>query len=390
MDLLSMELQVYLDALLGLSTVLYLVAIGWFITGIRPRCPANRETPTISIVVAARNEVNSIGNCLEDLLQQTYPDGSYEIIVVDDGSTDGTDHVVRNKMGTGKMLKLLSVEDAGLKAGSKKDALSLGIEGAKGEIILTTDADCRLPKTWARGIVDNFGAGVGMVVGFSHIGEFGRKINCRAGWEGVDFLGLMGCMAGSAGHGHPMGASGQNLAYRREVFFEVGGFEQVRHRISGDDVLLLQLIRRLKAWKIVFSTAAETYVVHPPSSSWKSLFNQRQRWASNAPVLARLDPLFFAYMVGAFVMNLLLSLSPLLLLFGVLGPLLAGVSWIAKITIEFILLHRVTRHFGRRNLISHFPLWTLTEPYYTVVVGILGPLGFFSWKRSAHRWGSRV
>ena len=390
MTLLSMEIQVYLDVLLGLSTALYLIAIGWFITGIRPPDSAKRETPKISVVVAARNEVDAIGDCLEDLLHQTYPAEAYEIIVVDDGSTDGTAHIVRQKVGTGKTLKLLSVPDAGLRAGSKKDALSLGIEAAKGKIILTTDADCRLPQTWARAIVDNFGPGVGMVVGFSQIGELDKKLNFRVGWEGVDFLGLMGCMAGSAGHGHSMGASGQNLAYRREVFYEVGGFEQVRHRISGDDVLLLQLIRRLKAWKIVFSTSPETFVVHPPSRSWKSLFNQRQRWASNAPVLARLDPLFFAYMVGAFVMNLLLSLSPLLLLFGVLGPTLTGLSWVAKITIEFILVQKVMRYFGRRDLMPYFPFWSLTEPYYTVVVGILGPLGVFSWKRNAHRWGSRV
>ena len=384
-----MDIQVYLDVLLVLSTALYLVAIGWFTTGIKPRDPSNSEIPKISIVVAARNEVDAIGDCLDDLLNQTYPAEAYEIIVVDDGSTDGTAHIVRQKAGTGKSLKLLSVAEAGQRAGSKKDALSLGIGAAKGKIILTTDADCRLPQTWARGIVDNFGPGVGMVVGFSQIGKLDGKINLRAGWEGVDFLGLMGCMAGSAGHTHPMGASGQNLAYRREVFSEVGGFGQVRHRISGDDVLLLQLIRRLKSWEIVFSTSPETFVVHPPSTSWKSLFNQRQRWASNAPVLARLDPLFFAYMVAAFVMNLLLSLSPLLLLLGVLGPILTGGSWMAKIAIEFILVQRVMRYFERRDLLPYFPLWTLTEPYYTVVVGILGPLGVFSWKRNVHRWGSK-
>jgi hypothetical protein len=229
-----------------------------------------------------------------------------------------------------------------------------------------------------------------MVLGFSQIGPAGSVRGARVGYEGLDFLCLMACILGSVGRGHPMAASGQNLAYRRIVFQEVGGYEQVKHRASGDDVLLLQMVKRLTRWRISFATAPETFVVHPPASSWRALLGQRARWASNAPYLLLFDPLFFAYMLVAFVLDLLLALSPLLVLTGVLELRWAGGSWLVKGLAEFSLCRRAASLFGREDLRRHFPMWTLIQPLHVVVAGLLGCLGTFTWKGKHHRWGRQI
>ena len=254
----------------------------------------------MSVVLSAREEEACIGLCLDDLLAQTYPLEDYEVIVVDDGSTDGTAEVVGKAMESGAAVRLLHRRGRGDRAGSKKAALSLGIEAARGEIILTTDADCRLPPTWVRCMVDCFAADVGMVVGFSQSGHPGAVGGVRQGWEAVDFLCLMASAAGSAGHGHPMGASGQNLAYRKLAYDQVEGFRRVQHRASGDDVLLLHLIRRLTNWRVIFAADPGAFALHPPSSSWQELLSRRSRWASNAPYQLYMDPLFFVYLLSAF------------------------------------------------------------------------------------------
>ena len=404
----------YFEIALGVSTVAYAASIAWFMRGLRVlSSEAHAESPAqkgwvvdaeaeggadgglsarVSVVIAARNEAAHIEACLEGVWDQTYPATAYEIIVVDDGSTDGT-RALTLAFAAGKerlerlgpRLRVLSTENTGepdskRRLGSKKAALGLGIEAAEGEIILTTDADCRVPDTWVERMMACFGPGVGMVVGFSQIGDPGSARGLRGGWEAVDFLSLMVAAAGSAAQGHPLAASGQNLGFRKRAFDDVGGYSSIRHRISGDDVLLLQLVRRSGRWQIVFCAARTAFVVHPPSVSWRALLSQRIRWASNAPYQLRQDPRFFLYLSGVFTMSLLLSLSPMLVLSGAMGLTWAAACWGVKFAGEGLLFSTGARLFRRRDLAPYLPLWSVSAPYFLWIVGILGSVGRFTWK----------
>jgi len=381
------EAQPFFSGLLAFCVAVYAIGVAWFLSGMKIRSGVQKGTPFVSVVVAARNEAQNIRACLDRLLQQDYPEERYEVIVVDDGSADGTSEIA-SMIGEGrKGFKLLRVEEGDGRGGSKKAALALGIGEAVGEILLTTDADCLVPEGWVRGMVGHFSAEVGLVAGFSQIGPPGGAQSLRTACEAVDFLCLMGCILGSIGRGHPMAASGQNLAYRKAAFEEVGGFARVAHRASGDDVLLLQLVKRFTDWKIAFAGEQGTFAVHPASSSWGGLFQQRTRWASNAPSQLRYDPSFFAYMVVTFVLDLLLVLSPLLVWWGGLGAGWAIGGWGAKVGAEWALFWRGTTLFDRRDLRPYFPFWALLQPLHVVVVGALGCLGIFSWKGKSHRWG---
>jgi cellulose synthase/poly-beta-1,6-N-acetylglucosamine synthase-like glycosyltransferase len=376
-----------LDAVALLSAAGYSAGIAWLTRGIRPQPTAGDGTPRVSVVVAARDEEAQIGAALARLRTQDYPSERLEIIVVDDGSIDQTANVVSAACHEDPRILLLSTEAELGRSGAKKAALTLGVGRANGEIILTTDADCLVPPGWVRAMVAAFAPGVGLVCGFSQVGEPGGAASFRQRYEALDFLGLMGCILGSADHGRPMGASGQSLGYRREVFLEVGGYERVRDRASGDDVFLVQLVRRQTAWHIAFVTAPEAHVVHPWANSWRALLRQRTRWASNAPAQWHMDRRFFGLMVAAYTVNLALVLGPLTVALGAIDLGFLAAAGAAKAVAEWRLLRRAATVFGRRDLLPGFAAWALVQPLHVVVVGLLGCLGVFTWKGRRHRWG---
>lgn len=380
--------RAWLPLVLGASTILYALGVIWFVTGMRWRPGCAARVPLVSVVVAARDEERNIEQCLRALLAQDYPVDRYEILVVDDGSVDGTAARVQ-ALSTDQVQLLSSVREHG-SGGSKKAALTLGIQTARGEIILTTDADCRVPSSWVRAMVRYFEDDVGLVIGFSQIGTAGSLNGKRAGYEAADFLALMGCIAGSTGHGHPMAASGQNLGYRKTVFHEVGGYAGVMHRASGDDAILLQRVRRRSRWRVAFAYCAEAHVVHPPAGNVPALLQKRTRWASNAPHQLFLDPLFFAYMLDTYVLSGLLLLSPALLAAGLLPFPWIAAGCLGKMLSEFLMHRRATALFGRQDLHRYFLLWAVLQPLHVLYVGAMGCAGVFTWKGQAHRWGRRV
>ena len=393
------------DLLMGATCLMYVAGVLWFRRGIASPLPVDATLattapppPFVSVVVAARDEERHLASMLDGLEQQTYPHDRYEIIIVDDGSLDRTPALVRERQESLNhqfqcAVRLIQVPAVAPRIaerrqrGSKKVALQHGIDAAQGDIILSTDADCRLPPEWVAAMAKEFAPGVGMVVGFSRIGNGRQKLGLRGGWEAVDFYNLMLGAVGSAGRGHAMAASGQNLGFRRQAFVDVGGYESVLHRVSGDDVLLLQLIRRSGDWQIRFCREATAAVHHPPSSSWRSLLSQRVRWASNAPCQMRLDPVFFGYLSATFTFGLLQVLSPLLWLGGGLSAHLLVLAIVCKVASEWSLFTRGLRLFPATDLPRFYPLWTCLHPLYLVCIGITGCLGRFSWKDGSFWWG---
>ena len=363
------------------ETLLYSIGIVWFICGMRRRSGAALVRPFISVVVAARNEEAQIVDCLSGLAEQDYPD--YEVVVVDDGSTDSTAVLIAGWVEKDPRFKIVELSGGG----SKKAALTAAIKEATGEVIATTDADCAVGRGWLSGLAAYLEDGVGMVIGFSQIGMSGEKLGVRGGYEAVDFLNLMACIWGSSGWRHPMAASGQNLLFRRAAYEEVGGYEKVMHRISGDDVLLMQMIRTATQWRIAFASEADSFTVHPPSSSWKSLLNQRARWASNAPLMAQMDPLFYGYMLITYGLSWCVILSPLLVLAGWVQPFLMAAVLGVKWTGESFFFLRANTLGQRYDLGMFLPLYMLLQPLHVALVGGLGALGVFSWKGKRHRWG---
>ena len=390
-----MDASVIEVALAGLTAV-YAAGVLWFRQGLPSREEVNRtrKKPThprreSSIVIAARNEEDNIVACLRGLDRQTLPSEKYEVILVDDGSTDRTAKLA-TEFARGSDLRLTILETSGFpgRAGSKKRALSLGVEKAAGEVVLTTDADCRLPPSWGSSMALRFDEDtVGVVIGYSGIRLDNGRLGALGGWEAVDFLNLMASAAAGAGRGRALAASGQSLGFRKAAYDEVGGYGRIMHRGSGDDVLLMQLIRRTRRWRILFAGDADGHVAHPPSPSLSGLLAKRSRWASNAPCQALLDPPFFAYLVCTFAMSAMLLATPVLAWWGTVSWFSVAAAWLAKSAAEGALFARARQVFQRRDLHWQFLPWTLSHPLYIVAVGLFGALGSFDWKGRPYRWG---
>ncbi|MEX0600016.1 MAG: glycosyltransferase, partial [Rhodothermales bacterium] len=170
--------------------------------------------PTISVLVAARNEAERLGACLEALRQQSYPPDHIEIIVADDHSTDGTADVAR-RHGV-HCVRLRSEEPTG-----KAAALHAAFEISRGSVLLVTDADCRPPRDWARNLTAQFDTPrAGIVCGVTSIRDGGLLARLQA----FDWALLLTVAAGLSAIGKPLTAMGNNMAIRREAYLAVGGY----------------------------------------------------------------------------------------------------------------------------------------------------------------------
>ncbi|MBN2104856.1 glycosyltransferase [bacterium] len=375
----------FVVAVLLLPVLIYTGVLLVFQAGLQKKDnPRSQNCPRISVVIAARNEEKNIRNLLDDLKIQTYSEDLMEILIADDHSEDGTAEIVRAYSRKDSRFRLISIKSAESGFTAKKNALAQALHHATGEIILTTDADCRVLPGWAETMVSYFTKDTGMVVGFSQLCIPNTGCIYFQKLQAVDFLMLMAAALGTARLGWAWAASGQNLAYRKSVYHEVGGFTQIGRRISGDDVLLLQLIRKKTDWKIRFASSENAYNHTQAESTFSAFINQRKRWASNGAYQWKLNKPFFGYVIITFLTNLILCLSlPLaLILPNLLCCLL--IAWGLKLLAEAWLLIRGCRLFGRTDLLSVFPVWFFVQIPYVVYVGIFGTLGGFHWKNRIH------
>lgn len=350
----------------------------WF--GLRRCAPGvNKSTPFVSVVVAARNEERRLPGLLADLAAQTYP--AFEAIVVDDRSTDATANLVRAAAQKyPERFRLIQQMHVPNGKSPKKSALQKGVEAGRGEILLLTDADCRVKPGWVAGMVGLFGPHVSMVLGYSEL-MITRQSSLFERVQSFEFMTLVTTMAASANLNWPLGASGQNLAYRRTIFDQVGGYTSVLDRIAGDDMLMLQLIKRAPdGGCVVYADAPETRNRTYPEPSWQAFRNQRARWASSGTHHFQGDKVFMMYALSSLVVNMMV-------LFGGLWAWAGWVSWTAwiatiglKLTVDVLLHATACRRFGRLGLVRYLPLWFVSQPLYILAMAVWGQRGSFSWK----------
>ncbi|MBC8526789.1 MAG: glycosyltransferase [Candidatus Cloacimonetes bacterium] len=338
---------------------------------------ASNEHPFVSVVVAARNEAENIIHLLTTLINQDYPQNMYEIIIADDRSVDRTVEIVKKFQQKFNNIKLINVDILPNIVSRKKNALSQAINESKGKIILTTDADCIVKTTWISGMNRYFGKNVGLVAGLSRpdISNW-KQTNFVEKYEYLDTIALFSAAAGSIGQDKPFSCSGQNIAYTREAYNAVGGFKKIKKFISGDDVLLMQLIRN-KGYKIRFAFSEATHNLTKSEKHPGKFLNQRIRWASNEKPQSELNPEFFIFLLDVFLLNLIIVMS---LLFSFTHFF---IFLIFKSIGDFFIIKKGIKRFNlKHNAIIYFPLWALIQPFYILITGIGGKLNLFRWNKN--------
>ncbi|MBN2104857.1 glycosyltransferase [bacterium] len=332
--------------------------------------------PFVSVIIPARNEESNIGSCLNAVIHQTYPQTKFEIIVVNDRSEDHTGDIVRTMMHSSSNLQCIDINVLYPKMAPKKYALQQGIASAKGDIILTTDADCRPQSGWISSMVAYFEDNVALVAGYSPL-TAAAPASALSSFIALEALGLASVMAGSFGAGLPLTCAGRNLAYRKSVFQSIGGFRATGQFISGDDDLLLHLITENTNYQVRFSIDPHSVVPARPAGSFGEFSNQRIRHASKG--LHYRTGLKWS-LIGVYLFNLSLLSA---LFFPTLYPWMLLVFGLKACT-EFLLVYRTARIFSQVRLLRFFPVAMFIHIPYVVIFGLWGQFGKFKWKETRY------
>ncbi len=356
----------------------YAAVILWLVRGLtRLRPGTASDEPSVSVVVAARNEEAVITRCLDALTSQNYPLEKTEIIVVDDRSTDATGGIIDAYTQRNARIRRVNVTDTASDIAPKKRALTLGIAASTGGIILTTDADCTPQPGWIRALVRHFEPDVGLVAGYSPL-DSSTSPTLPGHLAELDGLALAGVAAGSFGAGLPLTCTGRNLAYRKHLFDEVGGFTSIERFVSGDDDLFLHKVQSGTGWKMRYAIEPEASVPTNPPRTLMDFVHQRTRHASKG----------FHYPVWLTVGLVAVYIFNLLLLAGLCIPAMRTATlaaWGLKIAAEALLVFRAASVLHHRHPLRIFPLAAILHPVYVAVFGFVGQIGRFRWKESAYQ-----
>ena len=324
----------------------------------------------VAVIVPARNEAQNIEKCIASIMAQDYPLDRIEVLVVNDHSEDSTAEIVSALGARHPQIKLLSNKGYG-----KKAAIKTGIEAATAEWVICTDADCTYPLGWINQMTVERWKGTRFVAGPVLLKSAPGLL---AIFQQLDFVMMQGITAAAVSKGWMSMCNGANIAYRRQDFFAVNGFEGIDGVPTGDDMLLMHKITETYPGTAVWLRNSHAIVTTPACPDWKSFMQQRIRWGSKATVFK--DKRIFWVLLLVYCFNCWLLVSVLLpwwlpkLLLPVLLILLL------KTAAELPLMHGTAGFFGIRNRLFWFAWLQPLHICYIVVAGWLGRFGSYRWK----------
>jgi cellulose synthase/poly-beta-1,6-N-acetylglucosamine synthase-like glycosyltransferase len=333
----------------------------------------------VSVIVPVRNESGNILRILEEMRQQDYPFTHMEVIVADDFSEDFTMDLAESfmKQFPGFPLVLVPSGLTGNGKSGKKQAVQRAIEVAKGGIVLCTDADTTRGPHWISSMAGSFNSEtLQMVLGPV---VFNKERNLLQKIQSLEFMGIMGITAGSAGLGYPVMCNGANMGYRRSAFTGTGGYSDNLQYGSGDDQFLMASVRKLYGKKaILFNRDISAIVGTEAEATLTGFMNQRIRWVSKSRGYS--DPMVIGVGMVTWLVNLLLLGGIVAGLFYPRILVLSIVLWLVKILLEYPLVRRMIRFFGKRKLLVYYAIAQVFQLVYVVFAGLLGVFMPYRWK----------
>ncbi len=377
--------------------VVYLFLIGIFIYGfdmVNDFELQDLEPKTqFSIVIPFRNEADNLPQLLDSISRLNYPKNLFEVILVDDASSDNSVGLIRDfisKKSLASNSNLLSEQNQnGIKViqnirvsnAPKKDAINSAITISKYKWIITTDADCILPTYWLD-VFDEYiqttdSDCIAAPVTYNVQQTFFDR------FQTLDILSLQGTTIGSFGIRKPFLCNGANFAYRKSVFKALEGFDGNSEIASGDDVFLLQKFIEKDAKKVRYLKSQKVIVTTRPALNFQELIQQRLRWASKTSKSSN----SFSKLVGLLVVlaNLFcISIIPLVL-FNLLMLKTALALCVIKFSIDFLLLYKASRFFKQENVLFSYLFSSLLYPIFSIYIVVLSLFKSYKWKGRTFR-----
>jgi cellulose synthase/poly-beta-1,6-N-acetylglucosamine synthase-like glycosyltransferase len=328
----------------------------------------------ITVMIAARNEAERIHLTIEDILAQDYPKNLTEIIIVDDHSTDDTAAIITSYADRG--VRLLQLNEAEPLNSYKKKAIAKAIGLSTGDLMVATDADCRMGPKWLSSVVGYYEAND--VVMISSPVSFFEEKSLFERMQTLEFSFLIGVGAAFIGHNRASTCNGANFAYRKNVFYEVGGFTGIDELASGDDELLLQKVAERFPGKIGFLNLRDAIVYTHAKHNLSSFLQQRRRWASKSTKYK--DKKVIAMAVFMWMYNMTMLANAFMGLFDVAFFKIFLVQFALKCLIEGIYLYLISSFFKRRELLFLLPIVAPLHMIYLLYLGVMGTTRKYHWK----------
>jgi glycosyltransferase involved in cell wall biosynthesis len=357
--------------LLGIAIV-YVLTISWLIYGFTKinhfEFIGLPPKTSFSIIVPFRNEAENLPVLLESFSKLNYPTELFEVILVDDDSD------LRFKISD-LGFKILLIDNIRGSNSPKKDAITTAMKIVKTNWVITTDADCTVPKNWLLAL-DNF-------IQLHHVSMIAGAVtyDCNNSFlhhfQQLDLASLQGATIGSFGIKKGFMCNGANFAYTKSFFQELKGFEGNSAIASGDDVFLLQKALSQHPEKVAYLKSENTIVTTKPVNDWKSLFYQRVRWASKTTSYQSI----FGKRLGllVFVMNFAWVYCFVLTFLGMLPYFFVGLYFLIKFGIDSVLIQQ-TNKFLTKHKMRYLLLSSLWYPFFSTAVVLYCLFGKYEWK----------
>ncbi len=331
----------------------------------------SNELKNFSVIVAARNEERTIKNCITSILRQNYPLDKFEIIVVNDRSTDTTKNIIEELQKKNSTLQLINIETEISGMPAKKFALSRAIAQSKFDFLVFTDADCAVGKNWLNEFSKHFTEEVGVVAGYSP-----NNVSDIKNYFGKIFLHyeeFKNSLFAAAGIGlnNAFMCTGRNFAYKKKLYQQVGGFEKIKHSISGDDDLFIQLLQKETGCAMRYMTSPESFVRTFPPGTLKKFISQRTRHIS----ASRYYPANIKFLYSILHVSNLISLIALcsMSLYGLL-------FFLVKTNIDAIGIVLAEKKFYENFSLTDFLFGEILFALYPLLLGPIGYFSKFTWK----------
>jgi cellulose synthase/poly-beta-1,6-N-acetylglucosamine synthase-like glycosyltransferase len=377
-------MEYLLDWVVAILTVMYAVILlayrYWFgkmrlfqlnqIEQVRPEQAATQFT----VIIPARNEAANIKACVDSILNQDYPAAAFEIIVIDDFSEDDTAFIVDALSQQHPQVRLLKLADhckEGETLAYKKKAIEIAVTQAKGDWILTTDADCIVPSRWL--LLYNAYIQQHQPCFVAAPVMFIKTAGILNQFQLLDFLALQGITAAAVGAGKHSMSNGANLGFEKTAFIAVGGYQGVDHIASGDDMFLMHKMKQTLHKPVGYLFHPDAIVLTAAMDTWKGFIMQRIRWSSKARYYDDRSITMVLTLVYFFNLSFIC-----LAWMGSWSSLLIALAF--KTFFELFFLDPVAKFFKLQPELRYFVFYQPIHIVYNIAAGLFGQLKTYSWK----------